>query len=142
MQLDEEALMQGLCMFSRAREPGADGGLSVAEDSFGRRRVQSFGEGREYHGDEVREGFPAAQGRVAPGSERGTAGLAAKRLDVLGLAMRAIANQRMDVSVCDPEVQILLIGTGEACCMYALGCSPSAFHLSPGTHWCKGRFHA
>ncbi len=35
--------------------------------------------------------------------------------------MLAIPNERMDVGVCDPEVQTLLIGTGEACGGYADG---------------------
>src|SRR5260221_12013390 len=48
--------------------------------------------------------------------------------------MLAIANQRVDVSLGDAEVRALLIGTGEAFGGYALGCSPSAFYLTPGTH--------
>ena len=44
----------------------------------------------------------------------------------------AIPNESMDVSVCDPEVQTLLVGTGEALRIHPLGCSPAAFHLTPG----------
>src|SRR5260221_6163932 len=50
------------------------------------------------------------------------------------MTMRAIPDECMEVSICDPEVQTLLIGTGEAVGGYALGCSSSAFHLAPGTY--------
>ena len=48
--------------------------------------------------------------------------------------MLAIANQRMNVSVGDAEVGALLVGTGEALGVHALGGSPAAFHLTPGTY--------
>src|SRR5712691_1550188 len=57
------------------------------------------------------------------------------------MAMRAIPNQCMDVSLDDPEVRALLIGTGEALRVHSLGCSPAAFHLTPGAYWCTGRSH-
>jgi hypothetical protein len=64
--------------------------------------------------------------------------LTAKGLDALGMAMLAIPNQRVDVSIGDPEVRALLIGTGEAFGGYPLGGSPAAFHLTPGVSWCRG----
>jgi hypothetical protein len=67
-----------------------DGNLTVAEDPLGSGRVQSFGELRQHHPDLVRGGFQRIQGSVASGSERRVAGLAAKGLDALSLAMRAI----------------------------------------------------
>jgi hypothetical protein len=51
---------------------------------------------------------------VAPGRKRRAAGLTPKGLDRFSLTMLAIANESMHVCVCDPEVQTLLIGTGEA----------------------------
>ena len=134
LEMAEEALVQGVCVLASTGEPGGDGGLSEAEDPLGRGRVQPFGQRREHHGDLVGRGFQTIQGRVASGTEGGAAGLAAKGLDALGMAMLAIANQRMDVSVGDPEVQALLVGTGEALGVHPLGCSPAAFHLTPGTH--------
>src|SRR6266699_4303549 len=71
---------------------------------------------------------------VAPSCEGGLAGLRAKGLDPLNMTMRAIPDECMEVSICDPEVQTLLIGTGEAVGGYAFGCSSSAFHLTPGTY--------
>ena len=44
---------------------------------------------REHHGDVMGGSFQTIQGRIAPGTECGVAGLAAKRLDALGLAMLA-----------------------------------------------------
>jgi len=40
----------------------------------------------------------------------------------------------VDVSVCDPEVRALVIGTGIALSVHPLRCSPSAFDLAPGAH--------
>jgi hypothetical protein len=61
------------------------------------------------------------------------AGLTAKGLDPLVTAMLAIANESMDVSIGDPEVGALSVGTGVALCVDLLRCSPAAFHLAPGT---------
>jgi hypothetical protein len=74
---------------------------------------------------------------VASGSERGTASLAAECLNALGLAMLAISDQSVDVSIGDPEIQALLIGAGEALGVYAFGSSSLAFDLTPGTHRSK-----
>jgi hypothetical protein len=49
--------------------------------------------------------------------------------------MFAIAHQSVDSSVSDAKVKALLVGTGEAFAVYPPGSSPSAFHLTPGTHW-------
>ncbi len=70
---------------------------------------------------------------MASSAERGTAGLATKRLDQFSAAMLAIADEGMDVSLGDAEVQALLVGSGVALGVHALGGSPSAFHLRPGT---------
>ncbi len=67
-----------------------------------------------------------------PSSERHAAGLTAKRLDPLGMAMRAIPNQGVNVSVCDPGVRALLVGTGEALGIHPFRCAPPAFDLAPG----------
>jgi hypothetical protein len=48
--------------------------------------------------------------------------------------MLAIANECMHVSVGDPKVRALLIGTGVAFGEYALGCSSPTFHLTPRTN--------
>jgi len=49
--------------------------------------------------------------------------------------------RRVDASVCDPRVRALLVGTGEALSVHPLGCSPAAFHLTPGAYRCWGRSH-
>src|SRR5260221_14165197 len=128
-------LMEGVRVLPSAREPGGDGSLTIPEDPFGSGRVQPFSERREHRGDVVRRGFQAIQGSVASGTEGGAAGLTAKGLDPLGQAMRAISDQGVDVSVCDPGVRALWVRTGEAVGVYPLGCSSAAFHLTPGTHW-------
>src|SRR5215469_1463056 len=64
------------------------------------------------------------QGGVASSTERGSASLTTVRLDLLGLAMLAIPNQRMPGSVCDPGVRTLRVGTSEA-----LGVDPSGGFL-------------
>lgn len=75
------------------------------------------------------------QGGVAPSTEGGVASLAAKGLDALGLPMLPIANQGMNVSVCDARVGTLVVRTGEALCIHPFRCSPPTFHLTPGAHW-------
>jgi hypothetical protein len=55
------------------------------------------------------------------------AGLTAKRLDPLGLAMLAIAYQRMHVSIGDAEVRALLVGTSKALGIHASGGLPAGF---------------
>ena len=134
VEVAEAALMEDLSMLSCTSEPGGDGRLTIAEDPLGGGSVQPFGQRGEHHGDLMGRGFQTVQGGVAPGSESGAAGLTAKRLDALGMAMLAIADQRVDVSISDAEVRALRIGTGVARGVYAFGCSPPAFHLAPGTH--------
>jgi hypothetical protein len=93
VEMEEEALVQGLCVLACASEPRGDGGLTVAEDSFGRGSIQSFGQCRQHHCNVMRRRFQTVQGSVAPGSEGGVARLAAKGLDVLGTAMLAISKK-------------------------------------------------
>lgn len=89
----------------------------------------------------MRRGFQPIQGSVASGSISRVAGLTAKRLDALGMAMLAIPNQGMDMSIGDPKVQALLVGTGEALGVHPLGGSPAAFQFTPGSHQRRGRLH-
>jgi hypothetical protein len=132
--MEEEVLVQGLCVPACTSEPRRDGGLAIAEDPFGGGSVQSFGQSREHHSDLGRGGFQTIQGGVASGSEGGVAGLTTKRLDPLSLAMSAISDQGVDVSVCDPGVRALRVGTSEALGVDPLGGSPAAFHFAPGSH--------
>ena len=69
---------------------------------------------------------------MASSREGHVASLTAKGLDALSLAMRAIADQGVDLSISDPEVRTLLIGAGVALGVHALWCSPAAFHLAKG----------
>src|SRR5713101_7333299 len=71
---------------------------------------------------------------MAPGTERGVASLTAKGLDPLGMAIPAISDEGVDLSIADAEVRALRVGTSEPFGIYAFGCSPPAFHLWPGTH--------
>ena len=45
-EMAEEALVQGLGVLASTSQPGGDGGLSIAEDTLGRRRIQPFGQRR------------------------------------------------------------------------------------------------
>ena len=137
----EAALVEGLSVFPSAGQPGGDGGLSVAEDPLGGGSIQSFGQRREHHGDLLGRSFQAIQGGVAPGSERGMAGLAAKCLDPLSRAMLAIADQSVDLSIGDAEVGALRVGTGEVFGVDPLGRSPAAFDLAPRAHRHRSKSH-
>jgi hypothetical protein len=79
-------------------------------------------------------GFQTIQRRVAPGTERSVAGRASKRLDAFAMAVLAIANQRMDLGTGDPAIRALLVGTGKALGVHALGCDSAAFDLAPGAY--------
>src|SRR6266700_571798 len=76
-------------------------------------------------------GFQTIQGRVASSTEGGAESLTAKGLDALGSAMSAIADERMNGSVCDCKVATRSVGTGEALGVHPFGCSSSAFDLTP-----------
>ena len=52
----EGALVQSLSVRTSTREPGGDGRLLEAENTFTSGRVQPFGECREHHCDRAREG--------------------------------------------------------------------------------------
>ena len=133
LEVAEAALVQRLRVLTSARQPESDGGLTVAEDAFGGGSIQPFSECGQDHCDLVRGGFQAVQRGVAPSSERRAAGLTAKGLDALGMAMPAIPDQGVNVSVCDPGVRALLVGTGEALGVHPFRGSPAAFHLTPGS---------
>ncbi len=142
MEMAEEALVQGVRVPACTGEPPRNRGLSKAEDPLGRGRVQPFGQRREHHSDLVRGGFQAIQRGVASGTEGAVASLTTERLDLLSTAMLAVPDKRMDVSVCDAKVRALRVRTGEALGVDPLGCSPSAFHLRPGTHRHGSRSHS
>ncbi len=134
-QMAEGPLVQGLGVFPCARQPGGDRGLSKTEDPRGSRKVQPFGQRREHHGDLLRGRFQTVQGRVASRTEGGAAGLTPKGLDRFGLAMFAIAHQRVPMSVSVAEVPALPVRTGEPFGGDAFGSSAPTFHLTPGAYW-------
>jgi len=111
VQMAEKTLVEGVRMFPSASQPAADGSLSGAEDPFGSRRVQPFGQSRQDHGDLVRGSFQAVQGGVASSTEHGAAGLTTEGLDPLSMAMLAISYESVDGSIGDPAVRALRDGT-------------------------------
>jgi hypothetical protein len=64
---------------------------------------------------------------VTPGSERGVAGRASKGLDPLNMAMLAISEQSVDVSIGNPVAGALSVGTGVALGVHADGALPVGF---------------
>jgi hypothetical protein len=137
MEMAEEALVQRLSMLKSASQPRRDGGLSKAEDAFSRGSVQPFGQRREHHGDLLGGSFQMVQRRIASSAEPGAARRTSERLDRFSAAMLAIPDERMDVGVSDPEVQTLLIGTGETLGIDAFGGTSPAFDLAPGAYWSR-----
>ena len=99
----EGAFVQDLRVLASTSQPPRDGGLPKAEDPFGRRCVQPFGQRRQDHRDLLRGGFQAIQRRVASSTEGGVTGLTAKRLDLLGMTVLAISNQRVDWASVIPQ---------------------------------------
>jgi len=134
LEMAEGAFVQDLRMFASTSQPGDDGGLSVAEDPLGGGRVQPFGQRRQHHCDLVRRGFQTVQGSVVSSTEGGAAGLTAEGLDPLSMAMFAIANQSMNVSVCDTRIRAPGVRAGKALRVKPLRCSSATFHLTPGAY--------
>jgi hypothetical protein len=132
VEMEEEALVRGVGVPACTSEPPPNSSLSKAEDSLGGRSVEPFGQSREHQGDLVRGGFQAIQRGVVSGTEGAVAGLTAKSLDRLSTPMLAVPDKCMDMSVCDPTVQTLLIGASEVLRIHPLGCSPAAFHHTAG----------
>jgi len=89
----------------------------------------------------VRGSFQTIQGGVAPGAEGGAARRASKGLDLLDMAMLAIANERVDLIIGNTEVGAEVVRTGEAFGVDPLGRSPPAFDLAPGAHRRRSRSH-
>ena len=136
-ELEEEALVQGVRVPTCTSEPPRNSGLSKAEDPLGGGRIEPFGQSREHHGDLLRGRFQAIQGGVASSAQRGAARLTAKGLDLLGTAMLAIADQRVDLGIGDAKVPALRVGTGVALRVDAFGSPSATFHFTPGTHRCR-----
>src|SRR5215471_5715465 len=76
-----------------------------------------------------------------PHGEGGLAGLTAEGLDPLSRAMLAIPDEGMDLSIGNPEVLTLVVGTSKALGVYAFGSTSPAFHLTPGAYWRRSRSH-
>ncbi len=57
LEVTENMLVEALSVQPRTSQPGGDGGLPIAEDPFGRRWVQPFGQSREHHCDLVGGSF-------------------------------------------------------------------------------------
>jgi hypothetical protein len=92
LEMTEKVFMEALSVLPSAGEPGGDRRLTVAEDPLGCGSIQSLGQCRQHDGDLLGRSFQPVQGSVTSSTERGTASLTAKGLNLLGTAMRAIAN--------------------------------------------------
>ena len=132
MQVAEGSFVQALRMFACTREPTGNRGLPKAEDAFSRGGIQRLGQCRQHTCDLLGRRFQPVQRRVPSSTEGRAAGLTAKGLAKLGLAVLAITNERMDVCVCLAGVGALLVGAGEARGRDALGGSSPTFDLTPG----------
>src|SRR5437660_2315048 len=106
----------------------------IAEDPFGGGSIEPFDQCREHNSNLLRGGFQTIQGGVASGSESAVAGLTAKGLDALGLAVLANADKGMDVCIGDLVGRAPRVGTSESLSNNTFGCSSPAFHLAPGAH--------
>src|SRR5258708_37057253 len=131
MERAEEVLVYGFRMVGSTGPPGGDVSLSKAEAPFGSGSVQSFGECSQRHCNLLRGGFQTIQGGVSPSSERGAVGLTAKRLDPLGLALLAGPDQGRHLSLGEPKLWALLLGSGEPVLGEPLRCSPHGFQPAP-----------
>jgi hypothetical protein len=90
LEVAEAALVQGLSVLASSRQPGGDGGMTVAEVTSSLGKSQPFGERSQHHCDLMGGSFQTVQGGVAPSTKSGAAGRTSKRLDPLSMPMRAI----------------------------------------------------
>jgi hypothetical protein len=133
--MTEKVLVKALCVLPSAGQPGGDRRMPVALRPARQRKhlvLRPAPSARPRPG--TGRGFQPVHGSVTSSSEGGAAGLTPKRLNPLDTAMLAISDQGVDVSIGDPGVRALRVGTGETLGVHPLGCSPSAFHLAPGPH--------
>jgi hypothetical protein len=62
LEVAKGALLQEMSVLASARQLGGDGGLTVAEDTFGRGSIQPFSERRQHHCDLIRGVFRRYKG--------------------------------------------------------------------------------
>ena len=115
--------------------------MSKAEDPFCGRRVEPFGQRREHHGDVMGRGFQAVQGGGASSGERGVAGRASKRLDPPSRAMLPIPDESVDLSIDDPGVRALRVGTSETFGVDPFGAPRRLFTSHQGRDFRRCRSH-
>jgi hypothetical protein len=113
-QMAEGPLVQGLSVLASTSQPGGDGRLSVAEDTFCGGSIQSKGQRREHNCDLLGRRFQTIQRGMEPLAERSVTGVAPKGLDLLNATMCAIPHYGVDSSVSVAEVGTLVVGTGKA----------------------------
>src|SRR5258708_14209389 len=104
LEMEEEALVQGVRVPTCTSEPPRNSGLSKAEDPLGGGRIEPFGQSREHHGDLVRGGFQAIQGGVASGTACAVARLATKRLGPVSPPTLAAPHKRQEMNVREAKV--------------------------------------
>src|SRR6478609_4980125 len=88
--------------------------MAVPKDPRGGGDIQAFRQRGQHLADPVGGRLEPVERGIPAGAEGGTAGLAAERLDALGLFVRAVAYQGVDLRVRDAIVGARRVRAGEA----------------------------
>jgi hypothetical protein len=134
MQVAKPAVVQGRAVLAGSGQPGGNRACAVPKDPHGCGDTEPFGQRGQDCCDPLGLSFEAIERRVAAGREGRPAGLAAKGLDALSLAMRPIADEGMDVGISDLVLRTGRVGTSEAVRHNAFWCPTSALQLTPRLH--------
>ena len=118
-------------MCTGPRQPSGDCTFAVLKHSHGCSDTQPFSHCRQDFCDSRGWRLESIEWGIAPGSAGGSTSLAAKGLNPLVLAMRAVADQGMELRVGDAIVRARLVGTGEAIRRDAFRCASSALQFPP-----------
>ena len=134
MEVPEAASVEERTMVASTGQPGGNRGVAMSKDPLCGCDIQPFSQRTQHHAYTLDGGFEAVKWGVATGAEGGPAGLAAKGLDALSLAMRPIADEGMDVGISDLVLRTGRVGTSEAVRHNAFWCPTSALQLTPRLH--------
>ena len=140
MEVTEPVVVQRRTVLAGACQPGGDRRVGMTKHPFRCRDVQPFGQRRQHFADTPARRLEPIERRVAPGAERRPARLTAQGLDALTLAMRADADEGVDVGVGDTVIDTGGVGTGEAIGGDAFRSTASALEFAPGVNrwrWCN-----
>ncbi len=134
MEMAKPAVMQRRAVLASPRQPGGARALAMPEHAHGCSEREPFGQYTQDFCDSCGWRLEAIEGRITAGGEGRAAGLAAKGLDALALAMRAVADKGVALCIIDAAVEAGWVGTGEAVGGDTFRRAAPALQVAPRAH--------